>query len=126
MSRPTAAELIERLREVHQGDGKRLSDEDLASRLPISLSTLNRWKKNDAQGFQDIVWMLSTAGWLNTGGDGRAAVEPPGDPLERIARGVTELLADQKEILSRLPPVAQPEPARSPARARTKQKRGKA
>lgn len=65
MSRPTAAQLLDRLREIHQElTGEPLSDETLAGQLPITLSTFNRWKKKDTKMFRAIVKMLDEAGWL--------------------------------------------------------------
>lgn len=66
MSQPvTARALIERLREVYETEaGERLSDEKLAGRLPITLSTFNRWKKGDTRAFRNTVAMLEKAGWL--------------------------------------------------------------
>lgn len=77
MSRPTAAQLIERLRTVHEAKvGRPLSDEELAGRLPITLSTFNRWKKADTKAFQSTLTMLEEAGWLADSEPGSAEAEP--------------------------------------------------
>lgn len=82
MSRPTAAQLLARLRAIYeQREGRSLSDEKLAGKLPISLSAFNRWKKGDTQQFNNIVEMLEIAGWLNTAGDLPSAETDPDLPL---------------------------------------------
>lgn len=65
MAAVSAAALLELLRDRYSNEaGERLTDEDLAARLPITLSTLNRWKKADPQTFPAIVWMLREAGLI--------------------------------------------------------------
>lgn len=56
---PTAAELLEELREPGE------SYEALAARLPISLSTVNRWKKSSPRDWDTILTLLDRAGWLS-------------------------------------------------------------
>lgn len=107
MPRPTAADLITRLREVHEEQaGMSLSDEKLAGRLPITLSTLNRWKKGDTRQFAEIVAMLDEAGWLTAsteaGGVARDDQEPSRSPLEELQVGISRLLLGQAEALARL------------------------
>lgn len=89
---PTPAQLIERLRAVYEAEtGERLSDEKLAGRLPISLSTFNRWKKGDTRAFREIVAMLDTAGWLSIDEDVRALAARPRDRLGVLEARVAEL-----------------------------------
>jgi hypothetical protein len=96
MSRPTAAELIARLHEIYAEEtGGKLSDEDLAGHLPITLSTVNRWKKADTEAFRDIVKMLDKAGWLTTGEATRRASDEseeaqPG-PLAEVRFAISAL-----------------------------------
>lgn len=92
MPKASAPDLLERLREVYRdADGNTLSDEKLAGKLPISLSTFNRWKKGDTKAFRDTIAMLDTAGWLNIDADAPRAESPP-DLLADIADGVAEIL----------------------------------
>lgn len=92
MSRlPTANELLERLRAIYEEQaGESLSDEKLAGRLPISLSTFNRWKKGDTKQFRDIVKMLGEAGWLKSD-DARTKRPLTEDERARARRAHAEL-----------------------------------
>lgn len=56
---PSAADLLEALRAPGE------SYESLAARLPVSLSTVNRWKKRSPRDWDTILALLSRAGWLN-------------------------------------------------------------
>ncbi len=119
MSIFTAADLLDRLRAVH-GKGDHISDEKLAAKLPISGSTLARWKRSDPEHFQAIIEMLDQAGWLNTDADVPDSVGSDRDHLATLAATVVEIGETQKEILRRLPsPVAAP---RSTARAAPKRR----
>lgn len=115
MSRlPTAAALIERLRDLYEAQlGEKLSDERLAAQLKFGLSTLHRWKKEDTEQFALIVKMLDEAGWLNTTADGRVIEESAPRPLpmvlEELALGQAALL---KHFGLQIPDV---QPAESPA-----------
>lgn len=112
MPRPSAADLIERLRDVYeQREGVKLADEKLAGRLPISLSTFNRWKKGNTASFDRIVECLDIAGWLSTPEDDRVLVAPPGDRLEALLVGQTEMAETLEEILARLPVPVEASPA---------------
>lgn len=105
-----APDLLERLREVYRDDdGKTLSDEKLAGRLPISLSTFNRWKKGDTKAFRDTVAMLETAGWISIDGEAPAQVSSP-DRLEELStlveaqgaamtRSLDELARDVRKLM---------------------------
>jgi hypothetical protein len=84
MSLPTARDLIERLREIHALPGEKLSDEALAAKLPITGSTLARWKRRDPEKFSELVQMMTEAGWLNMGGDAHADVWRTRDPLVEL------------------------------------------
>jgi len=55
---PTAAELLEELRRPGE------SYESLAARLPISLSTVNRWKRQSPRDWDTTLTLLDQAGWL--------------------------------------------------------------
>ena len=108
MAAPTAADLLERLRTIYEErEGTRLSDEKLAGRLPITLSTFNRWKRGDTRSFRDVVTLLDQAGWLNMG-EAEPAISSPAsqgvDHLEEIAAALKDLTESQAEILRRLPP----------------------
>lgn len=127
MPRPTAAQLLERLRAIYESrEGEALSDERLAARLPISLSTLNRWKKGDTRQFREIVQALDEAGWLSIGEDAPAKEATPPDPLERIGAALVVLARNQALALDALdvPEAdrAQLPPQTAPRRARPKQK----
>lgn len=63
----SAADVLERLRE----DGE--SYESLASRLPISLSTVNRWKKESPRDWDTIIQLLDAAGLISL--EGGSAVQ---------------------------------------------------
>jgi hypothetical protein len=126
ISPPTAARLIERLREVYADkDGSKLSDEKLAGKLPITLSTFNRWKKSDTKAFRDMITMLDAAGWLQPDA-AEVAMDPaaPHDPLEALVREVAEIARMQALIAEHLgvapadsaPREAAPSPQRAPAR----------
>lgn len=94
---PTVADLIERLRQVHeQRLGKSLSDEKLAGQLPFSLSTFNRWKNADPRYFQQTVELLNEAGWLAYNADGPGVEQSPRTPLEET---LTELALGQAALL---------------------------
>lgn len=103
MSTPTAAQLVERLRDLHSRQaGRRLSDEDLAPLLPIGLRSLKRWKRSDTVSYTALVEMLDRAGWLafpdeqndeNDGGDSQPPRKPP---------PTNEELAAQLEALRQL------------------------
>jgi transcriptional regulator with XRE-family HTH domain len=101
MSRVTAAALIEHLRKVH-GNGQPLSDEKLAAKLPISGSTLARWKNGDTRAFDNIVEMLAQAGWINAETDAPVTSASSLDPLAKLSEGVAELLAGQRRLLAEL------------------------
>lgn len=121
MSRPTAAQLLARLREVYaERDGKPLSEEKLAGRLPITLSTFNRWKKRDTKAFSDIVQMLDDAGWLNDAATDLAAETGRPANSEDVAASLLLGQAEGLEILRRIETALQSErEARTPA-AQTK------
>lgn len=103
MSGPTAAEVIEQLRVVYEEQtGERLSDEKLAAKLPIGLSTFNRWKKSDTRAFRDVVDMLALAGWLNTPEDARALARTIHDPREELAAALLVLQEGQRVMLESL------------------------
>lgn len=93
MPKPTALQLIERLREIYSAEAEeRLSNEKLMARLPISLSTYARWKKKDTSSFDNIIEMLDRAGWLNTGADAPARRETSdGQRLRSLEAKVAEL-----------------------------------
>jgi hypothetical protein len=96
MPRPSAADLIERLRDVYSDrDGTRASDEKLAGQLPITLSTLNRWKKGDTRAFDNIVLMLDEAGWLSP----EAPAGTARNPQAALLAGVGALLRNQAEAM---------------------------
>lgn len=88
---PSAAELIEALRR----DGE--SYEALAARLPISLSTVSRWKNESPRDWNNILTMLDLAGWLVVGGSTRAdragavTAADLAPALEQIADGLGKL-----------------------------------
>lgn len=63
---PSTAELLERLRRVLREEGQpRLTDEALAGELPITLSTVSRWKKRPPRDYRHLMECLALAGWLN-------------------------------------------------------------
>jgi hypothetical protein len=98
MSRPTAAELITRLREIYAAKlpaGEKLSDETLVAKLPITMSTFHRWKKEDTKTFRAIVTMLDDAGWLTSG----EATHRPSDETETAQPGT---LAEVRFAISAL------------------------
>lgn len=86
---PTTADLIEALRKPGE------SYEALAARLPISLSTVNRWKRESPQDWDGLLQMLEAAGWLNMAADVPQGDRLPADPLERLAVAAR----DQGEVL---------------------------
>jgi len=57
--RPTTKDLLEALRNPGE------SYEALAARLPISMSTVNRWKKESPAEWDLYIELLDRAGWLN-------------------------------------------------------------
>jgi hypothetical protein len=61
---PTTANLIEALRQP-RADGRLESYEALANRLPISMSTVNRWKRDSPEEWDTFVGLLDEAGWLD-------------------------------------------------------------
>lgn len=129
MSSPSAAALIERLRDVYeQQEGVKLADEKLSGRLPISLSTFNRWKKKDTRSYTDLMSMLATAGWLNLNGEGASGPVAKPDPQAALLVGVAAVLQNQAEALRVLgvpeAQISRPEILREPRRARRGQRRG--
>jgi hypothetical protein len=93
MSIPSAADLIEELRCQTAEDSDRLTDEQLAGRLPITLSTLNRWKKEDPRHYTSLMKMLRQAGWLNEDrvlAAVRAAERARAEETERRAASLAE------------------------------------
>lgn len=82
---PSAADLLEALREPGE------SYESLAARLPISLSTVNRWKKRSPRDWDTIMLLLDRAGWLSSSrlalgaAEAEAAVRAQGESVRREA-----------------------------------------
>lgn len=99
MSRPSAAELIERLRVVHAErlGVTTLSDEDLAAQLPIGLRTFHRWKAADTRGFTAIMAMLLEAGWITT-----AVHDEHDDPPEAHELTLDELRVELHVVKARV------------------------
>jgi hypothetical protein len=96
--RPTAAALIEKLREPGE------AYEKLAARLPISLSTVYRWKKGDADDFKRIAGMLEDAGWLDEAAIRRDLLAAAGDAAEESRPGAeraTERIRDRRRSPAR-------------------------
>ena len=95
---PTTADLIEALR--REGE----SYEDLAARLPISLSTVNRWKKRSPDDWEALLQMLEMAGWLNVTRPAQTAGLRPLTQQERdqALADVTELAALLQRLLEAL------------------------
>lgn len=110
MSLPTAKQLIEQLRTALSENGQRLTDEQLAARLPITLSTFNRWKKADTDRYTAVIEMVAMAGWLDEGRLARdlPAVDAVLAEEERVRR-LRE--ADRKRRLGRKRQSAQPKQA---------------
>lgn len=88
---PTTADLIEALRQPGE------AYETLAARLPISLSTVNRWKKESPQDWDGLLEMLEMAGWLRLPGDAEPAPLSPAREKRR-----TRLLREAQAALARL------------------------
>lgn len=113
--RPTAAALIKQLRAVHEKRvGRRLSDENLVAYLPISGSTLGRWKKKDTQQFDAIVEMLDDAGWLAESTGGAEAQNSDDAALDRALEEIAQVLERLVTHVS--------EPEQPPAAATSRQK----
>lgn len=101
MSKIRAADLIERLRHIY-GAGTHLPDPDLAAKLPISLSTVSRWKKGDTAQFDAIITMLDEAKLLSTDAGEpmtSAAETQEADPQAMTLVGVAAILDNQAEAL---------------------------
>jgi len=87
MPQPSAAVLLEALRDPGE------SYESLAARLPISLSTVNRWKKRSPRDWDTILGLLSLAGWLDTDAIRRARAQAEAEAaaqMEALARRQVE------------------------------------
>jgi transcriptional regulator with XRE-family HTH domain len=95
VEQPSTRDLIEALREPGE------SYEDLAARLPISLSTLNRWKRAAPRDWYPILEMLDRAGWLKYNGAATARAEQPLLDDPEFAARLEELAA----LLERLLPL---------------------
>lgn len=95
----------------------------LARKIGLPYQRVYRWfQPGNGPDYEGALAILEAFGWLNIPADGREAAGIAADPLERIAKGVTELLRDQKKLLQRLP-AALPEPQQSPGRAQTRPKK---
>lgn len=118
---PNAADLIECLRVIYErreGEGVKLSDENLAARLPITLSTFNRWKKGNTRQFEQIMTMLAEAGWLKD--DLAQAAPDHQDPLTRLGDLVEKAISDLAVLFRHLG--IEPETASGPSQAEPQQR----
>lgn len=88
----SAADLLEKLREPGE------TYESLAARLPISLSTVNRWKKQSPRDWDTCIALLERAGLLNLEDAGPVALSQ--DHPESVAARYARLLENQIEALT--------------------------
>jgi len=88
---------------------------DLANRLSLGVNSprrIKRWLDGENEpDYEATMLMLEAAGWLNMAADAQEAAASSPDHLEQIAGAVKAILANQAQILDRLP-AASEQPAR--------------